>query len=347
MAHRTFAIPVSPVPTSSSFRKLQTTANPAGSFPCRQQRQPQSQVTSSGLSPQPAGSTAVFRHLAPGDSDFKKVDANPISWSIKWQEPIDFGGPDSDSETGSLSVSEFFNHAYLTIPPDGSTPAVPTADPEPFSLKGETLVDERVQNPTDAAYEAAVRGALSQVTSPFFKFDENSHYDKTLRTAFAPQTTIYHQSGSTANLTTAEKLVVDNTKAALQLRGKILHDMIRDVQAYASLDGRAGSAADMNLIVKESLAFHLGLVFQITGRPDEIRWLESDAGTIKQRKDVTSTAPDSGDLPVKHFNKFDDGFDQNAPSFLKVRKFEHANMIAIDWELKATRQVPTKTSRAT
>ena len=195
----------------------------------------------------PAGSTPDFHHRAPTDSDFNKVTTNKIRWGVQWDHEIPAGNLDSDAETKpGLLLAELLALAYLT---DGASPPSPIAEPAPLMSRKDTLVDERVQNPTDAAFESAVRGALAQVTSPFFKFDENSLYDQSLRTAFKSDTTIYHPDGSTANLSDADRQAVASTKSALQLRGKILHDMIRDVQAFASLDGRIGSAADMNQIV--------------------------------------------------------------------------------------------------
>ena len=57
--------------------------------------------------------------------------------------------------------------------------------PDPVALDETGVTDERVQNPTEESYEAAVRGAVEQFrSSPFFKRDPNSAYEQILDLAF-------------------------------------------------------------------------------------------------------------------------------------------------------------------
>src|SRR5262249_40302911 len=118
------------------------------------------------------------------------------------------------------------------------------------------------------------------------------------------------------------------------------HKMLRDVQQYAALDGTADPNNTMLDLRKNSLAFRFGMVFRVSGPDDDqhgdpgVRWLEKTPGQVQQRKSVTSTAVDSGDIDVVNFNKRDDSFTKAPPAFSKVRKFEHAEMICVAWELQ-------------
>jgi hypothetical protein len=246
------------------------------------------------------------------------------------------------STSTSLNLRKFVDHAYLidlTNPDD----VVPVADPVVVGKPTDpdaNITDPRVQSPDADAYESAVRGAFAEVSAPFFKFDEQSDYDSKLKRAFAKDTTIYHKSGSTKKLSQQEQDEVDDSRRAIQLRGTILHKMLRDVQQYAALDGAADPNNTMLDLRKNSLAFRFGMVFRVSG-PEAVqgadpgvRWLEATPGNVQQRSSVSSTAVDSGDIPVFHFNKRDDSFANAPPAFSKVRKFEHAEMICVAWELQ-------------
>jgi hypothetical protein len=296
--------------------------------------------------PNPPGSTIVVEQFDtsanPASGTFSTVTTGAAyQWKIDWSYG-DFAvdATSAGAPVPSATLAEFLGYAYVhqivTVGGKFVPGPHPVADPQPIE-PGEPVADDRVQNPTEAAFEAAVRGATEQVTAPFFKFDVGSPYDSRLKLACAKNTTIYHPGGTTDGLSPLELAELNDSKAAIQLRGKILHDMLRDVQTYATLD--SGGADDAGGLMADlranSLAFRLGVVFRATGDAEAVHWLESGAGTIKQRtkpnsSDVDSTAP----IPVTQFNTRDTGFLARPPAFLKVRKFEHADMVAFAWDLR-------------
>ncbi len=284
------------------------------------------------------GASVHFEHFDPASGDFRDVPAGaPLGWKVDWAYDR-FLLEGLDSTTGAskpppkLSLQKILTHAYLT---KTNGAVIPVGDPPPLASFDQSLEDDRVHNPTEAAYEAAVRGAFAQVASPYFKFDEQSPYDQGLKSAFNKDTTVYHSSGSLVGLSAAATREVDEIKRSVQLRGTVLHKMFRDVQRFAILEGHtdAASIREAADLRRDSLAFRFGVVFRATGVESEVRWLESGAGTLRQRSAVDSKAVDSAAIPVGQFNNQDDGFVARPPAFRKVRKYEHANMVAIAWEL--------------
>ncbi|NJL42156.1 MAG: hypothetical protein HC899_40125 [Leptolyngbyaceae cyanobacterium SM1_4_3] len=134
-----------------------------------------------------------------------------ISWKANWQatvvtgvsdSPQVFTRPTDSSDQGtltnganssverqpvdSLKLDQYLTQAYLTNgydqPTNGTGGSLenvyPLRDPEPLP-SSQPLEDERVHNPSDNAFEAAVRGAQEQFSgSPFFKHDPNHLYEK-------------------------------------------------------------------------------------------------------------------------------------------------------------------------
>ena len=235
----------------------------------------------------------------------------------------------------SVTIRDFLNHAYLTDP-NVTTQVVPISDLIALPPIDNPLTDPRVQNPSEDAYESAVRGAFAEVAAPFFKFDEQSQYDSTLKRAFAETPRSITRVGRRTAWPTRGTWT--RPACATQLRGSILHGMLRDLQQYATLDGTPDPNGTMANLRAESLAFRLGVVFRATG-PEAtstdpgVRWLEADAGKVEQRSTVKSKAVDSVIIPAGQFNEADDGFATSPPTFLNVRKFEHATMIALAWDI--------------
>ena len=283
------------------------------------------------------GASVKLQHLDPlaaASAGLQDIPTNaPIAWKVDWKHEFPFEGTGPDGNP-SVTIRDFLIHAYLTELFDQDRQIRPVSDPDDFAPLDQPVTDPRVQDPSEDAYESAVRGALAEVAAPFFKFDEQSPYDSTLKAAFAKDTTIYHATGSTAVLTDQEKQEVEDARRAIQLRGSILHAMLRDVQQYAALDGTPGSDAAMATLRAESTAFRLGVVFRASGDDAQVRWLESGGGTVEQRKSVISKAVDSGPIAAAQFNPKDSGFVATPPAFLRVRKYEHANMVAIAWDLR-------------
>ena len=268
------------------------------------------------------------------------VAAGSISWKVDWdylfppQPVFDTNGkPTGTSPVTDFKLHQFFTAAYLND--RIQLPTQKIGDPTPFQ-PSDSLADDRVHNPTEAAYETAVRGALDQVAAPYFKFDDQSSYDQQLKEAFQPDTTIYSSTGKADpdNIPNS----VNETRRAIQLRGTILHSMLRDIQRYAALDGRTDAAAvqEMADLRANSLAFKMGVVFCATGPEVDLHWLELQTTThsLKQRKAVASTAADSDSIPVLLFNKSGHSFLRRSPAFARIRKYEHANTIAVAWELR-------------
>ena len=276
--------------------------------------------------PAPDGSV-VFEHF---NGSTPTPAAGPLSWAVDWDAKLDCETRGDDWSNDNIIIREFLSYAYLTDSPPAGTAPTPLADPEPLVPFDHSMEDGRVQNPAESSFEAAVRGAKSQLTTPFFKFDEKSEYDSTLKTACATDTTIYAPGGSNSG---ANQQDIENSRTANQLRGKVMHDMLRDIQSYAVLDDGGAETSDMKELRGQSLAFRLGLVFRATGVDDKIHWLETNAGKISQRIKIDALDPDSAQVPVEQFNKRSDGFLANPPTFLRVRKCEHASMIAVAWDL--------------
>src|SRR5262249_10573538 len=141
-----------------------------------------------------------------------------------------------------------------------------------------------------------------------------------------------------------DKKAVEKKRQAIQYRGTVLHQMIRDVQRYAELDRGNGPDKDMKKIEDESLAFRLGLVFRATrkvdgvplDRNDKLCWLHNAAaGTskLRQRSARESKDVDSYPIEIVAFNKFEHSFAIRPPSLSGMRKYEHEKTVALAWDL--------------
>lgn len=192
----------------------------------------------------------------------------------------------------------------------------------------EKIKDSRVQNPTESAYEAAVKGAIEQFqSSPFFKNDPDLEYDRLLNEAYKDTTTVYES--------VEDQGTSDAHEQADQLRGMIIQDFIRNLQNYATHLQTADTADPKSYtpeFIEKSVAFQMGLVFRVKGAPE---WLDKvDTGIkIKQRKGETSTSADAEERDVRTFNLSSTDFSINPPSFQDERVFSDTNMIAIAWDL--------------
>jgi hypothetical protein len=304
--------------------------------------------------PAPDATKVTFEHFdyTRSETDFSPAamsGATPYAWKVDWKAACQVIADASDPfppGVNGVPLSDFLLIAYLLQDRSGSGGMdFDLGDPTPTAFS-DAQVDERVRNPSLAAYEAAVRGALEQVAAPYFKFDEDSEYDRLLRVACKAETTIYAQQGTTEGLSTPDRKAVEQKRRAIQFRGYLFHLMLRDVQRYAELDGRTDRSAtdEMKAIRASSIAFRMGLVFRASGDDgklsagdsDELLWLDKAKGTasvIRQRLKTGSTTPDSSSIPVVPFNTFGLGFTEKPPSFSKLRKYEHANTIAFAWEL--------------
>src|SRR5262249_23481766 len=122
-------------------------------------------------------------NLTPGP-DGKK---NTLTWKMPWSDTYETHD-DSGAKGGNHTLQEFLRYAYIPeeVYTGGDDPdfgnITPASDPPSHWMPtGGVVEDARVGNPTQAAFDAAVRGAAEQFAAPYFKFDPNSEYDRTLQ----------------------------------------------------------------------------------------------------------------------------------------------------------------------
>lgn len=269
-----------------------------------------------------------------------------ISWQVNWlaaiikpddiegdytsnaqnEEGIPVGAP--GSRKTPIQLHEYIAEAFI------QSAGVPVADPKIIAEESTRMEDERVYNPTDSAFESAVRGAVEQFNgSPFFKFDSNLSYDRALKDAFDPKTNIYPDEGKAQQ----------NEEQADQVRGLILHDLVADLQRYVDLiraheaNPSPESLASIQQFEQSSIAFQLGLVFKVTGAPpawlDAIGMADAQLPAISQRIGAQATAPNEVRRIVRPFNTSHTSFKTNPPRFDRVQHYTNSTTVGITWDL--------------
>jgi hypothetical protein len=310
-----------------------------------------------------------YDSFAPKEA-WKEVDTNTAhQWKVNWEQMLGNNDGENGTETPKgMSLESLLKTAYLfEEKPSGRNPTeenpneeqpvkeedsteenptekqpvkeedsivlLPLADPKVPEDDGDTaLEDARVYNPSDAAFEAAVRGAYEQFEgSPYFRRDENSFYEANLANAFAHNTSIYTQTG-VREPGQDEVDAADQTEQALHMRSMIVSQMFTDFQQWVE------DSADLDKI--KSVAFQMGLVFKTSGGIPA--WLSgfqqqnadaSSKGKIKQRTTIVSNDPDSAEQEVKLFNLSQHSYEHTSPEFQRVRQYADADTIAITWDL--------------
>lgn len=260
-----------------------------------------------------------------------------LSWKVDWDAVVteithhDTGNGDAPTEPAVLQLREYLRHAFLTTG-ETTEDVTPIGDPEPLG-GADPLEDPRVQNPDDAAVEAAIRGAVEQFRgSPLFKHDPQLEYDQLLEQAFRDDTTVYDDRGEVpAGDTEVEQM--QQRQQALELRDVIVQDLVQDLREYAEAAGRDGSPAPP----ADSVAFQMGLVFRVRG-PKLPAWLErvvdgDAAPALRQRVGPDATAPAEGARPVRTFNVAATDFARVPPRFERVQVLTDATTIAFAWDL--------------
>ncbi len=292
-----------------------------------------------------ADDKSILNHFNPTTQQWQPVGESH-SWRVNWQASIVKDGQDfSDqppSEEGeklddrdaaaAITLAEYLRGAFVECP--GGV----LADPQVID-EGKAMRDERVYNPTDGAFESAVRGAFEQFRgAPFFKRDPNNSYDQALESAFSKKTSIY----STVDTETEAKLSAAQNENADQVRGLITHDLVADLQEYIELLQTGGQddearAAALTKFAQESLAFQLGLVFQVTGPTPP--WLDMFGDStivlpkITQRLGADPNAPQGEPRIVYPFNTSLTSFRTNPPRFDQVRHYANSTTVGIAWDL--------------
>ncbi|HEY9659949.1 MAG TPA: hypothetical protein V6C65_15950, partial [Allocoleopsis sp.] len=310
----------------------------------------------------PAGEAFELERFNPFTQQWESISIAPntektIDWRINWDaiykedaKQYDSTGKQQTDVATSLKLSDYLRHAFVT---DGSNSNL-VGDPQPLPTM-EMLYDERVKNPSDNAFEAAVRGAVAQFeSSPYFKKDDTVDYEQVLSAAFDKETTLYTTSGKLPNADPGdpEWRKMQETQQAHQLRGMVIHDIVSDVRQYVGVADGITEPLDIN----RSIPFQMGLVFRFKGNAP--RWLTDNGGTaptIRQRRG-TATTLDSEAKTVRTFNiarhdkddqtAFSTDFAENPPQFRNVKPFSDANTISIAWDLAWDDQIGGATVQA-
>ncbi|CAN0461189.1 unnamed protein product, partial [Laminaria digitata] len=171
----------------------------------------------------PVAPDATIEQFDPFDQAWDSIGTEAgdtaFSWKANWDAIIIKEVEEFSSKAGEeskpaevdeqdfkegMTLRSYLRTAYITNAFDetGSeeseeeaTVWLPVSDPMQF-LEGASVEDQRVHNPSDNAFEAAVRGAQEQFSgSPFFKRDPNLAYDQALEVAFQEDRTVYTPSG--------------------------------------------------------------------------------------------------------------------------------------------------------
>ena len=268
-----------------------------------------------------------------------------FSWAVKWDTVVAAGEAQAlDAQGGEASedptphpftLRQYLRNAFIVT--ETAVPGDPDAEPivtpvrDPAALPSPDLVeDDRVHNPTDAAFEAAVRGAMEQFRgSPYFRRDPSSEYEQLLQSAYQDDTTIYSDSGTVGD---------DNREATLgeqqahELRGMIIHDLVADLRDYATVARGAASAPPPP---DDSIPFAMGLVFRVTGTPPA--WLTDAVATggptLSQRLALDASSPSADVAQLRTFNVRSADFATNPPRFERVQQLTDASTIALAWDL--------------
>ena len=247
-------------------------------------------------------------------------DATNVHWSVNWDaNPLD-----------TVSARDFLNAAFLVgnVTPDNVTGTL--MDPARPQFADEDLRDSRVQNPTDASFEAAVRGAYQQFRgSPFFKNDPNNPYDQHLEDAFSLDTSIY-SAGRIPTLDESKK------QQAIHTRGIVIHDLVSGFNDYVE----AVKLGKPGLARAQTLPFQMGLVFRLPPGTDLPPWLKTPAsllpetGRVKVSQRLDRVAGLHPPTEASTFNIPSANFSFFPPRFENVRPYTSSNTIAIAWDLQ-------------
>jgi hypothetical protein len=296
----------------------------------------------------------TFTDVIPNSLEFWRWEAEPnnpprpeqiatgtdrVKWRVSWEHNL---ASESDTGVSQMTIAQFLRYGYIHDEPATNEfgDFVPKSDPKAYLYSTEQVKeDSRVSNPSSAAFEAAVRGAAEQFAAPYFKFDPNSEYDRNLLEACQSSTSIYSENGKVDKVgDKADEPTED--QVALELRSSLLQSIARDFFEYASLSDESSERAVQ--LRQESLLFRFGLIFKIkVNNPSDsddplkeaFEWLKKPS-KIRQRIDPASPDLSDKSSEVTVFNRQEDWFRKRPPQFSRVRQFEHANTIAIDWRLE-------------
>lgn len=285
------------------------------------------------------------------------LNKEAVGWGVNWdanafdakQYDIGNNAQAVNPRDVRLTLADYLSYGYRLKSLDATKQpqVVPIGDPNTDLLKndGSVVEDERVYNPSDNAFEAAVRGAVEQFEgSPYFKRDPNVLYDQLLGQAFQDDTTVYHPSGIIPT-DQSERQVMQENQQATQLRGMVIQDFVADIREYA-----AHSPKQQEDYPIESTVFQMGMVFRFKGETPE--WLDGIIEenepklTLRQRRDPNQKAPTEDEATAETFNIFQTDFSKNPPQFQRVQQYTDANTIAITWDLQWSGSPHKRASKA-
>ncbi len=247
-----------------------------------------------------------------------------LRWRVQWDAVIQRAENLKDKQrTGTFSnveLADFISYAFLR------ENGILVGDPQPLVGDEERIEDSRVYHAREDDYEAAVRGASEQFrSSPFFKVDTKTEYDRQLIAAFQDTTSAYSANGENTEQ-------AKNFQAIAQIRGMIIHEIIADLRDYVK--------NPQSFDTSRSIAFQMGLVFRHRTAPaNEPAWLTSlntrRFPTIRQRLGPDANAPSTNDpaRPVRPFNTPRTSFAEHPPIFGRVQGYSSATTIALAWDL--------------
>ncbi|HEX6183215.1 MAG TPA: hypothetical protein VFZ44_04830 [Pyrinomonadaceae bacterium] len=286
------------------------------------------------------------------DNPWKKIENGVAEWKVNWEkglgkhEVIDpvTNKPVEGATGGAVTISSLLTHAFITRRKEGAKEDdldsfVPIGDPQRLPDDGGVLEDERVNHPSDDAFEAAVRGAAEQFEgSPNFKHPA-SEWGDSLKDAFSPDTSLYAEPGVAP--TPEQRRMAELTQQAVEMRSLIVKQLIEGLQEYAALPKGAADAKPTDeeaKVIEGSVAFQMGLVFKTEGGTPDWLLRPGQAGEIIQRRTPQSKVPDgpgTGETKryVKPFNTAGTSFADDPPQFQRIRQYADANTIAITWDL--------------
>lgn len=285
----------------------------------------------------PAGIASAIERFDLEADAWVPVHEGKFKWAIQWSAVVGTNDrPPSGDEPRDPTFRDMMEAAFV---PEALGESEPFRDPEHLdALLGDSLNDPRVGDPSDAAYEAGVRGTAEQFEgSPYLRHDPYVDYEQQLLNGFNDQTTLYANSGRLPDDDGVQTDAMLAQKQAHELRSTIINGLIEDAKAYAELLTHSASAVALQEIQKKSVAFLCGLVFRYRGATPP--WLEKtaqiDVGDIWQRDSQSATTPNlSRTHHVRAYNTSETSFVAHPPSFDAVRQVASASTVAINWEIR-------------
>jgi hypothetical protein len=267
------------------------------------------------------------------DGRTQMPSAGVFDWKVEWQAKAgETKQPDNTVKENYLY--QLLRHAYIAEEPDREPQFIGDLNPfdEPEQIvPSKQKTDDRVQNPSDQNFEAAVRGTIEQFKgSPYLRHDPSSEFEQMLIEACQNYTSIYSADGQSM-----DSQAEDGHRQATELRSTIFSGLVEDVKKYADLLSNGADVKSLASFRESSVAFALGLIFQADREPG---WMKADGpelaevGTIAQCLDVLALKPSSKGANVKAFNTRATSFGYHPPKIDNVRQYASASSVAIAWD---------------